>query len=58
MLNQIDGSVEGSDLVADEFVAASAAWRYDANAGQYIFNLTEVDHQLADGHVEDYRVAG
>ena len=54
----MDGSVEGSDLVADEFVAAPTAWRYDANAGQYIFNLTEVDHQLADGHVEDYRFAG
>jgi hypothetical protein len=39
VLNQMDGSVEGSDLVADEFVAGSTAWRYDADAGQYIFNL-------------------
>ena len=39
VLNQMDGSVEGSDLVADEFVAGSTTWRYDADAGQYIFNL-------------------
>ena len=39
VLNQMDGTVEGSDLVADEFVAGSTAWRYDADAGQYIFNL-------------------
>jgi hypothetical protein len=39
VLNQMDGTVEGSDLVADEFVAGSTAWRYDPDAGQYIFNL-------------------
>jgi hypothetical protein len=39
VLNRLDGTVEGSDLEVNDYTPGSTAWRYDAAAGQYVFNL-------------------
>lgn len=39
VLNHLDGSVEGGDLEVNDYSAGSTIWRYDVDAGQYIFNL-------------------
>jgi HYR domain len=39
VLNHIDGTVEGGDVEVNDYTAGSTTWRYDATAGQYIFNL-------------------
>lgn len=39
VINQLDGTVEGSDIEVNDYTAGSTAWRYDADGGQYIFNL-------------------
>ena len=35
----LDGTVEGGDLEVNDYSAGSTIWRYDPDAGQYIFNL-------------------
>jgi hypothetical protein len=39
VLNHLDGTVEGGDLEVNDYSAGSTIWRYDPDAGQYIFNL-------------------
>jgi hypothetical protein len=39
VVNQLDNTPDEGAIAADEFSAGSTAWRYDADAGQYIFNL-------------------
>jgi hypothetical protein len=39
VLNHMDGSVEGGDFETNDYSAGSTAWRYDPDAGQYVFNL-------------------
>ena len=39
VINHWDGIVEGTDIPVDDQSAGSTIWRYDATAGQYIFNL-------------------
>jgi len=42
VINQLDGTVEGDDIEVNDNSAGSTAWRYDPDAGQYIFNLQTV----------------
>jgi hypothetical protein len=39
VINRLDGIIEGSDIEVNDNAAGSTTWRYDATAGQYIFNL-------------------
>jgi hypothetical protein len=39
VINRLDGIIEGSDIEVNDYSAGSTTWRYDAVAGQYIFNL-------------------
>ncbi len=42
VINQLDGITEGSDIEVNDYSAGSTVWRYDATAGQYVFNLKTV----------------
>jgi hypothetical protein len=42
VINQLDGTVEGEDIEVNDNSAGSTTWRYDPDAGQYIFNLQTV----------------
>jgi len=42
VINQLDGTTEGADIEVDDYSAGSTLWRYDADAGQYIFNLKTI----------------
>lgn len=42
VINQLDGTVEGDDIEVNDYSAGSTTWRYDADAGQYVFNLQTV----------------
>ncbi|HEX5387293.1 MAG TPA: HYR domain-containing protein [Gemmatimonadales bacterium] len=39
VLTQVDGSPDPTSIDGDDYSAGSTAWRYDGDAGQYIFNL-------------------
>ena len=39
VITQLDGTVEGESIEVNDYSAGSTAWRYDTDAGQYIFNL-------------------
>jgi hypothetical protein len=36
---ELEGAVDGAGIDVNDYSAGSTAWRYDATAGQYIFNL-------------------
>ena len=42
VINQLDGTVEGDDIEVNDYSAGSTVWRYDADGGQYIFNLQTI----------------
>jgi len=42
VINQLDGMVDGDAIEVNDYAAGSTAWRYDADAGQYIFNLKTI----------------
>lgn len=42
VINQLDGTVEGDDIEVNDDAAGSTTWRYDADGGQYIFNLQTI----------------
>ena len=39
VLTRLDGSPDPASIDGDDYSAGSTAWRYDPDAGQYIFNL-------------------
>ncbi|HEU4699980.1 MAG TPA: PxKF domain-containing protein [Gemmatimonadales bacterium] len=39
VINRLDGTVETGDVEVNDYTAGSTTWRYDPDAGQYIFNL-------------------
>jgi len=42
VINQLDGTTEGSDIEVNDYSTGSTVWRYDTTAGQYVFNLKTI----------------
>jgi hypothetical protein len=42
VITHLDGTVEGDAIEVNDYSAGSTTWRYDAEDGQYIFNLKSI----------------